>query len=45
MPTPAVLLRPVTLGWAVTLTTGTELARYHGPGAHQRALRYVRSMS
>lgn len=31
-------------GWAVCLTDGRELARFRGPGARVRALRYVRSL-
>jgi hypothetical protein len=45
MRTAALTLRPITLGWAVVLTTGTELARYHGPLAHVRALRHIASIS
>jgi hypothetical protein len=37
----AVNLKPITHGWAVTLTDGTELARFTGPAAHWRALRYA----
>ena len=44
MSTPlAFILRPLPLGWAVCLTDGRELARFRGPGAHARALRYVRT--
>ena len=38
----AIILKPLAWGWAVRLTNGRELARFHGPGAHGRALRYVR---
>ena len=38
----AIVLKPVFGGWAVCLTDGRELALFRGPGAHQRALRYVR---
>jgi hypothetical protein len=39
----AIILRPLPLGWAVCLTDGRELARFRGPGAHTRALRFVRT--
>ena len=32
--------RPVQNGWAVCLSNGTELARFLGAGAKQRAFRY-----
>ena len=41
MNTLAVMLEPIDLGWAVTLTDGRELARFIGPGAKRRALRYL----
>jgi hypothetical protein len=41
---PAIILRPLMAGWAVCLTNGQELARFRGPGARLRALRYVRSL-
>ena len=41
---PAIILRPLTAGWAVCLTNGLELARFRGPGSRLRALRYVRSL-
>ena len=37
----AILLQPVAWGWAVCLTNGRELARFRGPGAHRRALRWL----
>lgn len=37
----AVRLERIDRGWAVTLTDGRELARFTGPGAKRRALRYV----
>jgi len=37
----AILLKPIPHGWAVTVTDGRELARFVGPGAKQRALRFV----
>jgi hypothetical protein len=37
----AVMLKPVSHGWAVTLTDGRELARFTGPGARWRAVRYA----
>jgi hypothetical protein len=45
MPTPALTLRAIPHGWAIILTSGTELARYHGPLAHFRALRHIDSIS
>ena len=38
----AITLRPILWGWAVGLTDGRELARFRGPGARDRALRYLR---
>jgi len=43
MNTLAVMLKPIDHGWAVTLTNGRELARFTGPGARRRALRYLKS--
>jgi hypothetical protein len=43
MNTLAVMLKPIEHGWAVTLTNGRELARFLGPGAKHRALRYLAS--
>ena len=37
----ALMLRRVHHGWAVTLTDGREVARFTGPGAKRRALRYL----
>jgi hypothetical protein len=37
----ALTIRPINRGWAVCLTDGRELARFSGPGAKQRALRYL----
>jgi hypothetical protein len=39
----AIMLKPILWGWAVCLTDGHELARFHGPGARCRALQYVRA--
>lgn len=39
----AIILKPLTWGWAVSLTNGRELARFYGPGARSRALRYLRT--
>jgi hypothetical protein len=39
----AISLRPIFAGWAVCLTDGRELARFLGPGARARALRYLRT--
>lgn len=38
----AIILTPVPFGWALVLSDGRELARFHGPGARSRALRYLR---
>ncbi len=43
MSTLAITLKPVWGGWAVCLTDGRELARFRGPAAHARALRWVRA--
>jgi hypothetical protein len=37
----AIILNPIRAGWAVCLTDGRELARFRGPGARFRALRYL----
>jgi hypothetical protein len=37
----AVVLKPISHGWAVALTDGRELARFTGPGARCRAVRFV----
>ena len=37
----AAMLQPIDHGWAVKLTDGRELARFRGPGAKRRALRYL----
>jgi hypothetical protein len=44
MNTLAITLRPILYGWAVCLTDGRELARFRGPGARGRALRFLRGM-
>jgi hypothetical protein len=41
----ALILKPVPHGWAVSLTDGRELARFAGPGARWRALRYLAQAS
>jgi hypothetical protein len=41
MITYALMLNPVPHGWAVSLTNGDELARFVGPAARWRALRYL----
>ena len=38
-----VMLRPIPGGWAVSLSNGRELARFHGLAARWRALRYIAS--
>jgi hypothetical protein len=40
----AVVLRPVKHGWMIALTDGREIARFTGPGAKRRALRYLASL-
>ena len=37
----ALIIKPTRYGWAVYLTDGRELARFSGPGAKRRALRYL----
>ena len=37
----AQILTPIENGWAITLPDGCEVARFVGPTAKQRALRYV----
>jgi len=37
----AVILKPVHRGWVVALTDGREVARFSGPGAKFRAIRYL----
>jgi hypothetical protein len=37
----ALTVRPISYGWAVQYTDGRELARFRGPGARWRALRYL----
>jgi hypothetical protein len=36
-----VILKPIGHGWVVALTNGRELARFTGPGARWRAIRYI----
>ncbi len=36
------MISPIRHGWAVRLTDGQELARFLGPGARWRAMRYLR---
>ena len=36
-----VMLRPIPGGWAVYMSNGRELARYHGFAARWRALRFI----
>jgi hypothetical protein len=35
------MITPIRRGWAVRLSDGRELARFHGPGAQWRATRYL----
>ena len=37
----ALIIRPTRHGWAVYLTDGREVARFNGPAAKRRALRYL----
>jgi hypothetical protein len=39
----ALIIRPIRHGWAVYLTDGREVARFNGPAAKRRALRYLAS--
>jgi hypothetical protein len=41
MNTLALMIRPTRHGWAVYLTDGREIARFKGPAARWRALRYL----
>jgi hypothetical protein len=43
MTTLALIIRPTHHGWAVYLTDGREVARFNGPAAKRRALRYLAS--
>jgi hypothetical protein len=36
------MIRPIGRGWSVQLTDGRELARFLGPCARWRAVRYLR---
>lgn len=38
----SMMIRPIPRGWMVQLSDGRELARFHGPGAEWRAIRYLR---
>jgi hypothetical protein len=35
------ILKPIRYGWSVRLSDGRELARFLGPGAKWRAMRYL----
>jgi hypothetical protein len=37
----AVILKPIAYGWVIALTDGREVARFIGPGAKSRAIRYI----
>lgn len=39
----AIVLAPILGGWAVRLTDGRELARFRGPAARLRAVRFIRT--
>ena len=36
------MIRPIRYGWSVQPSDGRELARFVGPGARWRAMRYLR---
>jgi hypothetical protein len=36
------LIKPIRYGWSVQLSDGRELARFLGPGARWRAMRYLK---
>ena len=38
-----VMLKPILGGWLIELTDGREVARFTGPAAKRRALRYLAS--
>ena len=38
-----VMLKPIMGGWVIELTDGREIARFTGPAAKRRALRYLAS--
>jgi hypothetical protein len=40
----AIVLKPLPFGWVLCLTDGRELARFHGPWARSRAMRYLRGL-
>ena len=37
----SLMITPIRHGWAVQLSDGRELARFYGPGARWRAMRYL----
>ena len=41
MKTLAIIMKPIPGGWSVCLTDGRQLARFRGPRARARALRYL----
>ena len=41
----AVKLTPIPSGWKIELSDGHEVARFTGPGAKRRALRYLATQS
>jgi hypothetical protein len=45
MGTFALRLNPIPYGWAVSQTDGRELARFVGPGAKRRAVRYLANLA
>jgi hypothetical protein len=40
-----VMLKPIPGGWIIQLTDGREVARFSGPAAKRRALRYLANHS
>ena len=45
MPALLLMLKPIRRGWAVILTDGREVARFTGPGARLRAVRFLNRAS
>lgn len=37
----SMMIKPIRHGWIVQLSDGREVARFHGPGAGWRAIRYL----
>jgi hypothetical protein len=43
MSSSGVMLKPIPGGWVIERTDGREVARFTGPAANRRALRYLAS--